>query len=233
MGINARRRANKKSLDLTKTQVLNFSEVEEVAKYEKKTSKKPAIVLASIGVFAIMLGLFYPTINSSLKKDNNNSSTVLESNLRDTKEVSNFANSLTCSYTKTTTEDNTTSVTTFNFKFDNAKLSSYEKVLNIVSTAPVTTVTPVSMVNVDSVINTVILNPISGYTITRNYQADQTNSNVVVNYTVRADVDLNKLNKNDLTMEYSSNDFLNVPYSLKDNYDVVKQNLEILGYICN
>ena len=63
-----------KDLELTKTLVLNFNEVEDIAKFEKKTSKKPAIIIAIIGLFAIFTGVVYPSVYSMVKKDNNISS---------------------------------------------------------------------------------------------------------------------------------------------------------------
>ena len=62
-----RHRKSKEELEeLTRTQVLNLQELEKAAKYEKRTSKKPAAVLAVIGVFSISLGLCYPSVNNML-----------------------------------------------------------------------------------------------------------------------------------------------------------------------
>lgn len=52
--------------ELTKTQVLNLSELERVANYEKRTSKKPAAILATLGVMCITLGLSYNNIAAVL-----------------------------------------------------------------------------------------------------------------------------------------------------------------------
>ena len=52
-----RKKSNEELEELTRTQVLNLQELEKAAKYEKKTSKKPAAVLAILGVFSISLGL--------------------------------------------------------------------------------------------------------------------------------------------------------------------------------
>ena len=48
--------------ELTRTQVLNLQELERVAKFEKQTSKRPAVLFALAGVVAITMGIFYPNI---------------------------------------------------------------------------------------------------------------------------------------------------------------------------
>ena len=50
--------------ELTRTQVLNLSDFERVAKYEKSVSKKPAIFLFALGMFCIIAGLSYNSIMS-------------------------------------------------------------------------------------------------------------------------------------------------------------------------
>ena len=49
---------------LQRTQVLNFDDFKATARIEKISSKKPAAVLALLGVLLIALGLFFPTIES-------------------------------------------------------------------------------------------------------------------------------------------------------------------------
>ncbi len=229
-----KKKADSKSLDLTKTQVLNFSEVEQVAKYEKKTSKKPAIVVASIGIFAIMLGAFYPAIYNSLKGNGDDAVRVHEnSKFRETTQTVATSNSLECSLTQVNEQDSTTSVTTFTFKVDNGKLNSYEKVLNIVSTAPTLTETPASIIGADVIINSALPKQVVGYTVTKDFQNDPTNPNIVNNYTIKVAVDLTRLDKTTLATECVNNPFLNVEYNLGDNIETIKQNLVSLGYSCN
>ena len=42
--------------ELQKTQVINLKDLEEVARIEKRTSKKPAILLAILGLTFLLLG---------------------------------------------------------------------------------------------------------------------------------------------------------------------------------
>ena len=50
--------------ELQRTQVLNLQSFKETARFEKMTSKKPAIILAVLGVLFIAIGLAFPTMQS-------------------------------------------------------------------------------------------------------------------------------------------------------------------------
>ena len=52
--------------ELAKTQVLNLTDVQEIANYEKKTSKRPAALFAFAGILAITLGISYPNIMTAI-----------------------------------------------------------------------------------------------------------------------------------------------------------------------
>ena len=150
----ARRRKSKEELEeLTRTQVLNLKELEKAAKYEKKTSKKPAAVLAILGVFSISLGLCYPGITNMLSsRDVEEVPTVSEQRQEedttastDASVVTN-ANVLACTVSQTNPTDATLVTTTYNFQFqDTGLLSNYQKVMNISVSAPVAQ-TPASIV---------------------------------------------------------------------------------------
>ena len=50
--------------ELQKTLVLNLADFEETARYEKMTSKKPALIFALLGIFSIALGFSFPIVES-------------------------------------------------------------------------------------------------------------------------------------------------------------------------
>ena len=54
--------------ELTRTQVLNLTDLQKVAKYEKSISKRPAITLAILGLFMIITGFSYNGIINFLTK---------------------------------------------------------------------------------------------------------------------------------------------------------------------
>lgn len=227
-----KKKADDKSLELTKTLVLNFNEFEQVAKYEKKTSKKPAYVIGLIGLFAITLGLLYPSINTSLNKSKQKEQ-VVDNKFRETTPVSAITNSLECSLTQNSTVDNTSTVLTLEFEFNSGKLKSYNKKTNIVSTISNIAQTPNSIIVLDTSINAIMQNSITGYEITKDYQPDTTNPNVVSNYNAKVSVDLETVDKGAFPTIYSANPYLNIEYNLDDNIDMIKQNLTMAGYTCN
>ena len=53
--------------ELTKTQVLNLLELEKVAKYERQTSKKPALILGILGVLFLISGFVYNPLVAAIK----------------------------------------------------------------------------------------------------------------------------------------------------------------------
>lgn len=223
------KRSKEESLELTKTLVLNFNEFERIANYEKKTSKKPAAVTALIGIFAIMLGLIYPSITGLTKKTVENS----KPNFRKTAMVSNIASKVVCSRTSTNEVDKITDVYTMTFNFKDDKLISYDSLYNSVSIAPVLTETPVSMVNLYNYMLPLTMNNIDGYVLTHNVKMDQTNPNIANGYDIKLSVDLEKLDKTKLTEQYTSNGFLNVYYNYGDSSFDIKQGLTNNGYTCN
>lgn len=218
-----------KDLELTKTLVLNFNEVEDIAKFEKKTSKKPAIIIAIIGLFAIFTGAIYPSIYSMIKKDNNVSS---NSKLREDTEVVNISDGLTCMKTDTDTANFLTNTTTYNFKFDKNGLSNYEKILNIASTNPNLIETPEVMIGINNMVDPLIMTPITGYTLYKSMKNDVNNINIINNYTVKLVVDFTTFNSNSLSEQYNSNDFFRVIYKKGDNFNNIKKSLNNMGYNC-
>lgn len=56
--------------ELQKTLVLNLADFEETARIEKMTSKKPALIVALLGVFSIALGFSFPLVQSFTARDN-------------------------------------------------------------------------------------------------------------------------------------------------------------------
>lgn len=218
-----------KDLELTKTLVLNFNEVEDIAKFEKKTSKKPAIIIAIIGLFAIFTGVIYPSVYSMVKKDNNISS---DSKLRENTEVVNISDGLTCMKTDTDSVNLLTNTTTYNFKFDKNGLSNYEKTLNIASTNPSLVETPKVMIDINNMVDPLIITPITGYTLYKSMKNDATNVNIVNNYTVKLVVDFTTFNSNSLSDQYNANDFFRVIYKKGDSFNNIKNSLSNMGYNC-
>lgn len=118
--------------ELQKTQVLNLQDVEEAARYERRTSKKPAIIIAAIGVFAILLGTAFPVVQSLKAKEEPLKRTHHKV---EKKELLTNESSLNCIYTALSNPDGTDTILNINLTFDSEKLTKVNKTFTINPTA--------------------------------------------------------------------------------------------------
>lgn len=220
--------------ELTKTQVLNLQELEQVANYERKTSKKPVAWLASIGMFAIALGIFYPSMTSMLSQSVANTK---EENVKiepqEQKKVttaSSSVNELICSLTQPNVTDGTVSTITFAFHFKNGIISDYTKSIDIKTEGTATT-TPLSIIALDTSLTNLMQTPLVGYALEKKPIASMT-ANVVDKYQALLAVDFATFNKSSLTVLHTSNYFATVEFEATDTKDMVQQKVIMDGYTC-
>lgn len=135
-GQNKETRSGLSQDELAKTQVLNLDDVEKTARFERYTSKKPAFIMASVGIFAIMLGLIYnPVVNMMVKdkakKDSSIRARVEEKKVKEEVEKIKKVN---CEIIKKANSDGTDSKIVYDFTFDTEKLQSYSRNYSIIPT---------------------------------------------------------------------------------------------------
>lgn len=109
--------------ELQKTQVLNLQDVERVAHYEKITSKKPAIIVAIIGVISILIGSSFPVVQSLVANKDNNKN--IDKKVE--KKLINSESTLNCTYTSLNNPDGTDTILNFNMTFNDNKLIKHTK----------------------------------------------------------------------------------------------------------
>ena len=214
-----KKRSKQESLELTKTLVLNFNEVEKVAKYEKKTSKKPAFIVAMIGVFAILSGIVYSNVYSLNNKK--------ISKFRKTPKI---INKLICTKESTNSDEKTISNENITLNFKKNKLYDYIKSYSIKSTSDHIDKTPKSIEDLNKLINEVNKNNISGYKLTIN---KKDNKKIISEYNLKILVNLKEFDDSSLTDKHKKNELLNVIYNYKDNAFKVRKDLVKSGYTCN
>ena len=229
-----RHRKSKEELEeLTRTQVLNLQELEKAAKYEKRTSKKPAAVLAVIGVFSISLGLCYPSVNNMLSCRSVEDKPVVSEKRQEDVDAASTVNplSLSCTLSQTNPTDVTLVNTTYNFQFlDTGTLKYYEKVMDISVSTPVAQ-TPASIITLDSSLANLVQTPITGYLLEKTPRAS-TSPNVVDGYTAKLAVDFTQFNPTTLTTLHTTNNFANVEFNSQDTKDTISARLIGGGYTC-
>ena len=85
--------------ELTRTQVLNLSDFEQVAKYEKSTSKRPAIFLAILGVICIISGFSYTPIMNIVIEKITPPAPVISKRVTDSNLTKTLTDTMTCHFT--------------------------------------------------------------------------------------------------------------------------------------
>ena len=166
--------------ELTRTQVLNLQELERVANYERKTSKRPAALFAFAGFLAITMGLLYPNIMmavDSIGGMDNNSYKVELNKLYDLDVTPIATDKIICTLTQPGQLDGTDKVTTKELYFLEQKLQTY--VRTITATSMIDNVT--GLATVQNMYNTYIAFdsiPVNGYTIATTTENTTTNTAV-------------------------------------------------------
>lgn len=232
MGHKKKTQAELEREELTKTQVLNLKELERVANYEKKVSKKPAAILASIGIFAIGLGICYPGMTHMLSTSVANTNKANDEVVRKQEErrVSTTANDLTCSLVQPNVAEGTVATTTFEFAFENDILKSYKKSIDIKVEGTVAA-TPASIVTLDTSLINLMQTPLPGYTLAKKPIASTT-PNVVDRYQAELMVDFTIFQKSTLTVLHTNNYFATVEFEPTDTKEVAQQRAVLGGYTC-
>lgn len=215
--------------DLAKTQVLNLTDVKNVAKYEKKTSKKPAIFLMILGLLAIAAGIAYPYIETFI---GDRTATEQKTSKKEKTETTDDAGStqqniaedrLTCFLAQTGNADGTDTTITYLFAFSNNQLQNYTKTLNIVPTAESTigATTIQTLFPAHQALDAVQIN---GYTHT----TQQVESGIQVDVAV----DLLQFDPTTLPDTHKVDTTSNVEYVVNTDKTTIQTTLTSTGYTC-
>ena len=112
--------------ELQRTQVLNLKDVQEAVKYEKMTSKKPALIIAILGIVSIFMGTTFGVVqNLQAKAEAEREKAVKRRETVSTEKV------LSCSYTKLAEPDGTEYTIQRDFTFKDNKLTKEVKVFKL------------------------------------------------------------------------------------------------------
>ena len=104
--------------ELQKTQILNLSELQKTIRFEKITSKKPALIIAIIGVALLAFGTTFQIV--SVLSSNNNKVEKREIEKTPTK----IETTLSCVKTTLKNPDGTDTTYKIDYYFENGKLES-------------------------------------------------------------------------------------------------------------
>lgn len=191
---------------LQQTQVLNFQEVQKAIHFEKVTSKKPAILVAIIGVFCMLLGGSLQIASTLNTKPQNIQKRAVKETIEEKK--------LNCVKTSLNNPDGTNTTYKIVYKFENNKLSELTKEYNISAIAD----KEEGKKSIEKYINEYsnLLNDTQGYSI-----ETSSTSNIAMNIKIIVDykeLDLTKLNEKQQTNPYTK-----VDYSKNATYEKIKE----------
>ena len=121
--------------ELQRTQVLNLQDVEDLANFEKRTSKKPAIIIGIIGIISILCGggltayqsLAAKTLAEEEKK-------VEKREIQNKVEEKPAVTNINCTLASDNNPDGTNTLYTVNYNFVDGELTGFTKEFDITAT---------------------------------------------------------------------------------------------------
>lgn len=215
--------------ELARTQVLNLEELRQVAKYEKKVSKKPALICALIGAFMIMIGagsqgfIILSQRNAAPTKQTN----ISERNTNvEKKEPEKVLQALTCSMTSSNNVNGTNTESHFTFAFEDEQLKSETKIF-IVDMVAGNALGQSSMQNLQTAYKAyeATNGTIEGYNVL-------TSPRESYGFSVTTQIDLTKLDMSKISNNIQANPQLKVDFPLNTTLETVKGGAESSGYTC-
>lgn len=203
--------------ELQQTQVLNYKEVQKAIRFEKITSKKPAILVGIVGIICLLFGGSLQ-IASSLKPAPSN---IQRRNVQHNVKVE--TQKMNCMKTSLNNPDGTNTIYNIIYTFENDKLVGETKEYNITATEG----KEEGKKSIEQYIKDYesLLNDTTGYSVEISSTSNTTiNAKVIIDY---KKLDLTKLNELQQTKEFTKVDYnKNITYE-KVKEDAVKQGFTI------
>lgn len=204
--------------ELQKTQVLNLTELENTIRIEKISSKKPAIIVAVIGILLLTFGATFQ-IASSLSS---NKEQKVENRKVENPEPK-VTTSLKCVKTTLNNPNGTDVKYNISYNFEDNKLTQMIKKYSV--TAISGNPTGAETIKSASTLYQSLLNSIDGYKI------DLT-SDKVANLQISIDVNFKSLDLTKLSQANQNNGVTKVDYSRSTTKEQVKEDMVNQGFTC-
>lgn len=198
--------------ELQQTQVLNYKEVQKAIRFEKITSKKPAMLIAILGVISLLFG-------GSLQV-----ATILQPKpqiqKRDVKQNIEVKN-LLCAKTTLNNPDNTNTVYNVTYKFENDKLVGITKEYNVSAV----TGKEEGKKSIEKYITEYkeLLNNSEGYTIS----IDTTENTAI---SIKVVVNLKKFDLTKFNEIQQTKTFTKVDYNRNSTYEDIREDMIAAGF---
>ncbi len=224
--MSKRKKAKEEAEKLVRTQVLNIDELRKVVKYEKKISKKPALICAVLGTFMLAIGTTLQGV--IVYNDKNETIQYSERKILDDEVITptktEVSTSLTCYLSSQGNANGTNYESHFTYNFVDDKLKGATKIflLDKILENPLG---EQSMTNLYVAYQGFEKNVIPGISIKTSPRGDY-------GFQVTTQIDLTKLNMSMVPENYQNNPQVRVDFMLDTDSKTVKTTAESSGYIC-
>ena len=208
--------------ELQRTQVLNIDEVEKAVRYERISSKKPAIAVAVLGILLLAFGTTFQ-ITDNLKANKKVEKRDIAEEVTKKEIVPTIAtSSLNCNQTLLNNQDGTDTIYTIKYDFEDNKLVGFTKSFTITPTVG----NPLGATTVQNYTRDYqpFINPIEGYQISVVPNAGTLLVTVIVNF---KKLDLTLLNPIQQT-HFSTK----IDYPLDTTKEVIQTEMINNGFVC-
>ena len=199
--------------ELQQTQVLNLNDLQKTIRFEKISSKKPALIVAAIGLVLLFFGTAYQ-LTGALK------TTKPEKNIVEKKEVVKDTKVLNSVKTTLNNPDGTDTVYTIDYKFEDNKLIEVTKSYNVIPTPGNS-----GGINTIESLKNMYKTPKSlseGYTITLTESGDSITIVTSIDY---KKLDLTKINSNESKAVYTG-----IDYQRNTDYKRIREDMLDQGF---
>ena len=214
------KRTQMSSRELQETQVLNLKDVQEIARIERRTSKKPAIIVAIVGMFFLCIGTSFKIFENLKSREPKIEKGVVQEKK---KEVL-VSTELKCSKIVLNNPDATDTIFDISYNFKENKLVGFTKVfsINAIANNPASSQTMQSY----SIGYQSFLNQLDGYSITVIPNQDLTQ----IISTVK--VDLTKLDLTKLPEVQQTHFSTKIDYVVGTDRSTIENDMVTQGFTC-
>jgi len=207
--------------ELQRTQVLNLQDFKETARIERITSKKPAIIAATLGVLMIAIGLTFPAMQSLTTRNQAQArKEALEQHSQKVIEVKE--EDMKCHFENLNQANGTDENIDVTFHFKDDKLISSMKSYKLTKSVNYQG-TPGELASYLSALQSFLMQ-ISGYSVSVQTITDGSVTTTAVDYTL---LDISKV-----PAQHQSNYRFNVLHRANQTKDEVEKSMTAIGYKC-
>ena len=203
--------------ELQKTQILNLNELENTIRFEKITSKKPAIIVAAVGILFLVFGTTFQ-IASSLSANNRK---VEKRKVDPTPQI--VETSLSCVKTTLNNPDGTDTTYNVDYYFENDKLSSQIREYKYTAIANNPNGEPTIKTKLDTYQK--LLSSTSGYQVNTS-ASDSKEMKVVVQ------IDYHSLDLTTIPQANQNDELTKVTYKRGTDSNTIRSDMLSKGYTC-